>query len=54
MLLYCLPFKERHSMIELVFRFPEQPQDAVSRIDFQRTLRLLDDNQEYPLPPDLL
>ena len=38
---------------ELVFRFPEVHQDAVCRVDFQRTLRLPDDNNEYPLPPGL-
>jgi hypothetical protein len=38
---------------ELVFSFPELHQDAVCRIDFQRTLRLPDDNRKYPLPPGL-
>ena len=37
----------------LVFRFPELHKDAVCRIDFQRTLRIPDDNREYPLPPGL-
>lgn len=37
----------------LVFRFPEVHNDAVLRIDFQRTLRIPDDNREYPLPPGL-
>jgi len=37
----------------LVFRFPEVHGDAVLRIDFQRTLRIPDDNREYPLPPGL-
>lgn len=38
---------------ELVFRFPELHDDAECRIDFQRTLRIPDDNREYPLPPGL-
>ncbi|MFZ5530136.1 MAG: hypothetical protein ACOY4U_03670 [Pseudomonadota bacterium] len=38
---------------ELVFRFPELHDDAVCRVDFQRTLRIPDDNREYPLPPGL-
>lgn len=37
----------------LVFRYPEIHEDAVLRIDFQRTLRIPDDNREYPLPPGL-
>jgi hypothetical protein len=36
---------------ELNFRFPEVHTDAKCRIDFQRTLRIPDDNREYPLPP---
>jgi hypothetical protein len=36
---------------ELVFRFPEVHDDAVCRIEFQRTLRIPDDNRAYPLPP---
>lgn len=36
---------------QLVFRFPEVHKDAVCRIEFQRTLRIPDDNREYPLPP---
>ena len=36
---------------ELVFRFPEVHTDAVCRIEFQRTLRIPDDNREYCLPP---
>lgn len=36
---------------ELVFQFPDLHKDAVCRVDFQRTLRLPDDNREYPLPP---
>lgn len=38
---------------ELVFRFPEVHPDAVCRVSFQRTLRIPDDNREYPLPPGL-
>ena len=38
---------------ELVFRFPEVHEDAVLKIGFQRTLRIPDDNREYPLPPGL-
>lgn len=38
---------------ELVFQFPEVHEDAVCRVDFQRTLRIPDDNREYPLPPGL-
>ncbi len=34
----------------LVFRFPEVHPDAVCRLDFQRTLRIPDDDKEYPLP----
>lgn len=41
----------RHS--ELVFQFPEVHEDATCRVDFQRTLRIPDDNREYPLPPGL-
>ena len=37
----------------LVFRFPEVHADAVCRIGFQRTLRIPDDNRDYPLPPGL-
>ena len=37
----------------LVFRFPEVHEDAVLEVDFQRTLRIPDDNREYPLPPGL-
>ena len=36
---------------QLVFRFPEVHKDAICRIEFQRTLRIPDDNREYPLPP---
>ena len=38
---------------ELVFRFPEVHEDAVCSIGFQRTLRIPDDNRDYPLPPGL-
>ncbi|MCE2513670.1 MAG: hypothetical protein J4F37_01425 [Acidobacteria bacterium] len=38
---------------ELVFRFPEVHAAAVCRIGFQRTLRIPDDNRDYPLPPGL-
>ena len=38
---------------ELVFRFPEVHADAECRITFQRTLRIPDDNRDYPLPPGL-
>ena len=38
---------------QLEFRFPEVHRDAVLRIDFQRTLRIPDDNRDYPLPPGL-
>lgn len=37
----------------LVFRFPEVHAEAVLRVEFQRTLRIPDDNREYPLPPGL-
>ena len=38
---------------KLAFQFPEVHPDAVCKIEFQRTLRLPDDNREYPLPPGL-
>ena len=38
---------------ELGFRFPEVHGDAFCRINFQRTLRIPDDNRQYPLPPGL-
>lgn len=38
---------------QLTFRFPEVHEDAVCSIGFQRTLRIPDDNREYPLPPGL-
>ncbi len=37
----------------LLFRFPEVHDDAVLRIEFQRTLRIPDDDRDYPLPPGL-
>lgn len=38
---------------ELIFSFPEVHPKAKCRINFQRTLRIPDDNREYPLPPGL-
>ncbi len=38
---------------ELVFRFPEVHEAANLRVGFQRTLRIPDDNGDYPLPPGL-
>lgn len=38
---------------KLVFSFSDVHKDAICRIDFQRTLRIPDDNREYPLPPGL-
>ena len=37
----------------LVFSFPEVHEDAVLRVEFQRTLRIPDDGRDYPLPPGL-
>ncbi|HEX8212302.1 MAG TPA: hypothetical protein VF584_19155 [Longimicrobium sp.] len=37
----------------LLFRFPDVHEDAVLRIEFQRTLRIPDDDRDYPLPPGL-
>lgn len=37
----------------LVLRFPEVHKDAVLEMDFQRTLRIPDDERDYPLPPGL-
>ena len=37
----------------LVFAFPEVHPDAKIKISFQRTLRIPDDNQAYPLSPGL-
>ena len=38
---------------QLIFRFPEVHEHAICRINFQRTLRIPDDNREYSLPPGL-
>ncbi len=38
---------------QLVFRFPNVDEDAVLGIEFQRTLRIPDDNREHYLPPGL-
>lgn len=38
---------------QLIFQFPDVHEDAVCRVEFQRTLRIPDDNLEYPLPPGL-
>lgn len=38
---------------QLVFRFPEVHSDAMVAIEFQRTLRIPDDNRSYHLPPGL-
>ena len=37
----------------LLFAFPEVHKDAACAIEFQRTLRIPDDNRMYPLPPGL-
>jgi hypothetical protein len=37
----------------LGFSFPEIHPEATLRIEFQRTLRIPDDNREHPLPPGL-
>ncbi len=37
----------------LVFQFPEVHESAQLRMEFQRTLRIPDDNRDYPLPPGL-
>lgn len=37
----------------LILRAPEVHEEAHCQIDFQRTLRIPDDNREYPLPPGL-
>lgn len=37
----------------LSFRFPEVHDEAHVSIEFQRTLRIPDDDREYPLPPGL-
>lgn len=38
---------------QLIFRFPNVHEDAELRIEFQRTLRIPDDNRKYRLPPGL-
>jgi hypothetical protein len=38
---------------ELVVSFPEVHEEASVRVDFQRTLRIPDDDRGYPLPPGL-
>lgn len=38
---------------KLVFSFPQVHKDATGSVEFQRTLRIPDDNNEYPLPPGL-
>ncbi len=38
---------------KLIIRRPDIHQHAVCEVDFQRTLRIPDDNQSYPLPPGL-
>lgn len=38
---------------QLIFRFPNVHEDAELKIEFQRTLRIPDDNREYYLPPGL-
>ncbi|CAN5733685.1 membrane protein [soil metagenome] len=50
--------EKRGHMVELrddalVFSFPEIHPDAVLTIEFQRTLRIPDDDTDYPLPPGL-
>jgi hypothetical protein len=37
----------------LVFTFPETHPEAKLSIEFQRTLRIPDDDKSYPLPPGL-
>jgi hypothetical protein len=37
----------------LVFRFPDVHEEARLAVTFQRTLRIPDDDQHYPLPPGL-
>ena len=38
---------------QIIFRFPEVHEDAELAIEFQRTLRIPDDNRHYYLPPGL-
>ena len=49
---------KKHKTIELrndqlIFRFPEVHEEAELGIEFQRTLRIPDDNREHYLPPGL-
>lgn len=44
-----IELKRKH----LVFRFPDVHERAGCTIGFQRTLRIPDDNRDYPLPPGL-
>ena len=37
----------------MTFRFPEVHPRALCGIEFQRTLRIPDDDRNYPLPPGL-
>ena len=37
----------------LIFRFPQIEKEARFSIDFQRTLRIPDSDETYPLPPGL-
>jgi hypothetical protein len=37
----------------LLFRFAQVHEDAVLRMEFHRTLRIPDDDRDYPLPPGL-
>ncbi len=38
---------------QLVIRFPDIHKHAMARISFQRTLRIPDDGNDYPLPPGM-
>ena len=38
---------------QMTFRFPEVHPEAQCSIEFQRTLRIPDDDRDYPLPPGL-
>ena len=38
---------------QLIFTFPEIHPQAKLTIELQRTLRISDDDQDYPLPPGL-
>ena len=39
-----------HNCHRLVFRFPQIEEEARFSIDFQRTLRIPDSDETYPLP----